>query len=631
MPTVPPRPDAPLSELIDPFLEAVARRYRGNSLARMARGLHLAASGMGDPPVEQITGELVEEWVQHGPLKLSSMKIYKSYVRSLCGWLVDEGVLAENPIMRADRPPVRPHVRPPEADPSIPSEPPTADAPLSAFIAPYLAAVAERYSSHSHVRRSTLRLVARELGDPAADQLTSADIEAWRHSWRSSQRSQSTMSVYLAFLRGLCQWLVDGEIIDGLDGFTQPRCPTPPADSVSRFIEPFMRASSYRPSTEQHIRSALHLIIRELGHPAPAALTSDRITEWRASLVDRSRGTIKAYTSYLRTFCEWLVDTGELAEHPLPAPPRPEPLRIVYPATDRLLKEYFASVRLAPATTASRRSALEVTLRALGKPALTVQRADIEHWLSTSVLAPATLTNRLSNLHEFFSYLVRAGKMKSDPSEGVRRPRIPRRVPRALTAVDATALVSEAAARVDDDRALLWCLLGLQEGLRRKEIAGLQWSAVDLVEGTIRVVGKFDNERLLPLSDETARLLRAYAIRAGHRSGPVFRSKVNPLRSISPAQVGRVIGDLMRLAGIKSGAHDGRNLHALRHTAATDMLKAGAHLRDVQAVLGHTHLATTEIYLSTEVYGKRAAMGGRRYLPGVRGSVANDVNDEKQA
>ncbi len=69
----------------------------------------------------------------------------------------------------------------------------------------------------------------------------------------------------------------------------------------------------------------------------------------------------------------------------------------------------------------------------------------------------------------------------------------------------------------------------------------------------------------------------------------------------------------MREAGIKRWSRDGISAHALRHTAATDMLRARAHLRDVQHALGHAHLATTEIYLPLVVHDLREAMGGRRY------------------
>jgi site-specific recombinase XerD len=69
----------------------------------------------------------------------------------------------------------------------------------------------------------------------------------------------------------------------------------------------------------------------------------------------------------------------------------------------------------------------------------------------------------------------------------------------------------------------------------------------------------------------------------------------------------------MSEAGIKRYRRDGVSAHALRHTSATDMLRSGAHLRDVQHALGHAHLATTETYLPLVVHDLREAMGGRQY------------------
>jgi site-specific recombinase XerD len=82
--------------------------------------------------------------------------------------------------------------------------------------------------------------------------------------------------------------------------------------------------------------------------------------------------------------------------------------------------------------------------------------------------------------------------------------------------------------------------------------------------------------------------------------------------------VGGWIGD----AGLKRRAGDGISAHALRHRAATDMLRAGAHLRDVQAALGHVSIATTQPYLPTVVGDLRTAMGGRRYRGSLSGSTS---------
>jgi integrase/recombinase XerC len=90
-------------------------------------------------------------------------------------------------------------------------------------------------------------------------------------------------------------------------------------------------------------------------------------------------------------------------------------------------------------------------------------------------------------------------------------------------------------------------------------------------------------------------------------AGPLIRSYVNPHKGISARYISSMVAELMGFAGLAHTAH------ALRHTAATDMLRGGAHLRDVQFALGHSTLHTTQRYLPWIVGDLRAAMGGRSY------------------
>lgn len=80
--------------------------------------------------------------------------------------------------------------------------------------------------------------------------------------------------------------------------------------------------------------------------------------------------------------------------------------------------------------------------------------------------------------------------------------------------------------------------------------------------------------------------------------------------------IGREVEAVMYAAGLKAGAGDGRSAHSLRHTMAGDMLRHGAHLRDVQAALGHRSIVATERYLPLVVEGLAGAMSGRRYDEG---------------
>lgn len=170
-------------------------------------------------------------------------------------------------------------------------------------------------------------------------------------------------------------------------------------------------------------------------------------------------------------------------------------------------------------------------------------------------------------------------------------------------------------AEATDGRARLVLLLMLQEGLRRREVAGLTLGDIDMAERTMLVVGKGNHERVLPISSETWAALTAYL--AGERivGGPLIRSAKDHRSPVQPATIGRLVSALMLAAGVKQRPYDGRSGHSCRHTAASDTLKSGAHLRDVQRMLGHIHLTSTEVYLPLIVQDLREAMGGRRYGP----------------
>ncbi len=157
------------------------------------------------------------------------------------------------------------------------------------------------------------------------------------------------------------------------------------------------------------------------------------------------------------------------------------------------------------------------------------------------------------------------------------------------------------------------CLLEVQEGLRAGEVSRLQIGDIDFIGRTARVVGKGGHERLLPISEETWAAVSAYLDEHPATSGPLLRSYRQPWRPLAPDTISGMVSEWMRVAGIKRRARDGISGHALRHTMATDALRNGAHLRDVQHALGHAHLATTEAYLPLVVNDLRAAMGGRRY------------------
>lgn len=234
----------------------------------------------------------------------------------------------------------------------------------------------------------------------------------------------------------------------------------------------------------------------------------------------------------------------------------------------------------------------------------------IEGWLARSEhLAPATRRTGLSTVRAFFRWAIRKGHCKRNPAAEVRGPRQPRRIPRALPEDAIRAVLNQ----TPDSRGYLIVLLMVQQGLRCVEISRLTLGDIDFNARTMRIRGKADHERILPIMSETVQALETYLGDHPASGGALIRSYTRCHRPLCPPVIGKLVTDWMADAGLKRGRYDGTSAHAGRHSCATHMLLRGAHLRDVQAVLGHVSLTTTERYLPYVVDGLGSAMGGRTY------------------
>lgn len=206
-------------------------------------------------------------------------------------------------------------------------------------------------------------------------------------------------------------------------------------------------------------------------------------------------------------------------------------------------------------------------------------RRQVEQWMeSRPHLARASLRSQLSIVKGFCRWMVDRGHTAKDISHGVKHPKMPRTLPRALTPEQVSAMLEAA----PDVRARLIVVLMCQQGLRRAEVAGLQVGDLDWRYGTMMVRGKGGHERVLPITEESAEVLKAFLAEWPATRGPLIRSYRDPQVGVHPPTVGRIVGEVAYAAGVKVLARDGVSGHALRHTAATDMLRAGAHVRDVQ-------------------------------------------------
>lgn len=279
---------------------------------------------------------------------------------------------------------------------------------------------------------------------------------------------------------------------------------------------------------------------------------------------------------------------------------------------DQYLRERLARRELAPSTAPQYRYILGAFVRDIGDQELDLR--SLERWQEgRRRLALSSHRAHYNVVRSFCTWLTRRGHLAVNPMLELVKPRPPKAVPRALPPNN----VAELLGVVDRsrDRAMAWLMVGC--GLRCAEVARLETADWDQRGGTLFVRGKRGDERVLPVPTTVSVALRAYLDERPVGSwGPMFRSLRSPTEGLTPKTVSRLMGEWMRMADVKRAARDGVGAHSLRHTAASDVLDKCGDLRVVQALLGHSNIATTSIYLRrASLANMREAMEGREYRP----------------
>jgi integrase/recombinase XerD len=236
-----------------------------------------------------------------------------------------------------------------------------------------------------------------------------------------------------------------------------------------------------------------------------------------------------------------------------------------------------------------------------GTALTTASRGDLLEYLSGCVgkgASPRTTARLLSSLRRFYGYLVREERIKTDPTVLIDSPKIGRPLPKSLSEEQVEKLLQSPDVATHyglRDRAMLETLYAT--GLRVSELVGLTLSQVSLTQGVVRVIGKGDKERLVPMGEEAISWISRYlaegrprlvrsrstdALFATARGGPMTRQAFWHNLKVHT-----------RTAGIEPKK---LSPHTLRHAFATHLLNHGADLRVVQMLLGHADLSTTQIY-----------------------------------
>src|ERR1043165_7252952 len=213
-------------------------------------------------------------------------------------------------------------------------------------------------------------------------------------------------------------------------------------------------------------------------------------------------------------------------------------------------------------------------------------------------LAPASQGRILSGIESFFRFLLLEGTISMDPTELLSAPKTRRKLPEVLTTEDIDAVmpaIDHSTPEGMRNRAMLETLYS--SGLRVSELTGLQIFNLYLDIGFVRIIGKGNKERLVPLGAEAVKQIRFYKDQV-RTCIPVKEAARDTLflnrrgSGLSRMMVFNIIKDTAAKAGIKANVHP----HTFRHSFATHLVERGADLRAVQEMLGHASITTTEIY-----------------------------------
>jgi integrase/recombinase XerD len=270
---------------------------------------------------------------------------------------------------------------------------------------------------------------------------------------------------------------------------------------------------------------------------------------------------------------------------------------------DRFLDAIWMERGLSENTLGAYRADLIALSQRLGQRNVELARADRSDildyiaWRVESGAKPRSTARQLSSFRRFFRYLLREGMLAEDPTAQIAMPKIGRALPQSLTEEEVEALLGApvvAEPLGHRDRAMLEVLYAT--GVRVSELINLKISQINLNQGVLRIVGKGDRERLIPLGDEAQDWVKEFV--DGPRVEILLERQTEYL---FPTRRGdrmtrQAFWHIIKRYAKKAGVKKKLSPHTVRHAFATHLLNNGADLRVVQLLLGHSDVSTTQIY-----------------------------------
>lgn len=230
----------------------------------------------------------------------------------------------------------------------------------------------------------------------------------------------------------------------------------------------------------------------------------------------------------------------------------------------------------------------------------TAEKSDLLDFIAKRVESgakPRSTARQLSSFRRFFRYILREGLRDTDPTADIEMPRIGRSLPKSLSEDEVDLLLN--APNTDEplghrDRAMLELLYAT--GLRVSELISIKQSQINFNQGVLRIIGKGDRERLIPLGEESQRWLKDFI--DGPRMEILLERQTDylfPTRR-GDCMTRQAFWHIIKRYAEKAEIRQKMSPHSLRHAFATHLLNRGADLRVVQMLLGHSDLSTTQIY-----------------------------------
>jgi len=237
---------------------------------------------------------------------------------------------------------------------------------------------------------------------------------------------------------------------------------------------------------------------------------------------------------------------------------------------------------------------------------LSISHQQVRTWIVSLMdngIEPKSINRKISTLRSFYKFLQREGLINSSPMLHVKAPKIPKRLPVVVTEQKMDSLLDAEHVFSDDfegvrNRLILELLYGT--GMRLSELVGLKNEDVNVYENQIKVLGKRNKERIIPISKVLAKLIADYQVLKTHQQfdlKPLSLIVTNEGKAAYPKFIYRVVHSILSFISTQ----DKKSPHILRHSFATTLLNRGADLNAIKELLGHSSLAATQVYTHNSV------------------------------